>query len=303
MFSAISSQAQLAIIYRGDLGDGFTTDNVNSFTPSLGAVAYYANPYLGQQKDGFAFDTVNNFIPSQATVAYYKNMYTGSDKDGFALDGLLNYSPSLAHGYYQIPYLGNSADGFAFDSTSYTTPLPVALLSFEGQALGDKNYLFWKTASEENVSYFALGKGKNGVDLNTIAQIRAKGNSSTEQKYDYTDYTDVGGSNYYRLKIIDNDEQYSYSKVIKLTNDENNFSILLAPNPASEYLSIKFSEALQTNQASLKVISANGQILVQDVLTKNTVQHNLNLSHLSVGSYFIVLAMGEEVFSLPFIKQ
>ena len=200
-------------------------------------------------------------------------------------------------------FAGGFADGFAMDSTSYSTPLPVTLLSFEGQALGKKNYLFWKTATEENVSHFALGKGKDGVEFSNIAQVLAKGNSSVEQQYDYHDYHDIAGSKYYRLKIIDNDEQFSYSKVIRLTNEENNFSILLAPNPASDYLSIKFSEGLKTNQTSVKVMSANGQTLLTQSMAKNTVQHNLNLSQLSVGSYFIVLAIGEELFTLPFVKQ
>lgn len=304
LLTVLASQAQLAIIYRGDFGDGFATDSDNSFTPNYTLVANHQYPYLGNDEDGFAVDALNNFAPNYSMVAIYQNPYLGDDEDGFTIDGLKNFTPNYANLVLsQYMYTGNTSDGFAFDTISYSTPLPVTLLFFDGHALGTKNSLFWKTATEENVSHFALGKGKDGLKFNTIGQVLAKGNSSTEQKYDYTDYTDVAGSNYYRLKIIDKDEQYSYSKVIKLTNDKNNFSILLAPNPASDYLSIKFSEALSSNQAELKVISANGQIIAQDVLTKNTVQHNLDLSQLSVGSYFIVLNIGEEAFLLPFVKR
>ncbi len=259
--------------------------------------------YRGDFEDGFSFDTTNSFTPNYANLAYYKNPYTGDDQDGFAMDGDMKFTPNYSTlQYFQNMYLGNLEDGFAFDTTSYSTPLPVTLLSFEGQALQNKNYLFWKTATEENVSHFELGKGKNGADFTNIAQVQAKGTSTVETNYHYNDYRDITGSNYYRLKIIDQDAQYSYSKVIRLVNEQENFSILLAPNPASEYLSIKLSRELDS-QSDLKIVNAQGQIIFRDHIPADNVQHNLMLSQLSVGTYFIILSIEGEQFSLPFVKR
>lgn len=302
----VASWAQSPIMYRGNFDDGFSQDSTNSFTPNYLALTYYQNPYLGSDdEDGFSVDNINSFTPNYLALPYYQNPYLGNnDEDGFAMDFDMKFVPNYSNLlYYQSMYLGHFRDGFAVDTASYSTPLPVTLLSFEGDALGNKNYLYWKTATEENVSHFAIGKGKDGLAFNTIGQILASGNSQQEQKYDYTDYTDVAGSNYYRLKIIDNDEQFSYSKVIKLRNKENKFSILLAPNPATDYLSIKFSEALQQSNVIVRVLSANGQTLLTQTIVEKTVQHNLNLSQLSVGTYFIVLTLGEEMFNLPFVKR
>lgn len=304
LLEVISSHAQLAIIYRGDYNDGFAADTANSFVPNYGTLTYYQSMFLGDNNDGFAADAANNFVPNYGATAYYQAMFLGDNSDGFAIDGEKNFTPNYSNlQYYQGMFTGDFGDGFAMDSTSYFTPLPVILLSFDGNALENNNYLYWKTANEENVSHFALGKGKNGADFTSIAQVSAKGNSSVETKYNYNDYHDIAGSNYYRLKIIDNDKQFSYSKVVKLSNSKNNFSILLAPNPANDYLSIKFSEALKTDQSIVKVISNNGQVIMLDKLKHGTLQHNLNLTQISSGAYYILVDFKNEVFTLPFVKQ
>ena len=99
-----------------------------------------------------------------------------------------------------------------------TSGLPVELYSFDGVNVGNNNYLFWVTSSEQNTSHFNLQKSRDGENWNTITTINAAGNSINQIDYDVTDYKVEPIINYYRLQQYDNDGVYEIFGPISINN-------------------------------------------------------------------------------------
>ena len=67
--------------------------------------------------------------------------------------------------------------------------LPVSLKDFNATKQGTSNALLtWTTTFEQNASHFAIERSiKQSDNWVKIADVKAKGNSSIDTKYDYTD--------------------------------------------------------------------------------------------------------------------
>lgn len=119
--------------------------------------------------------------------------------------------------------------------------LPVELISFEGEETKEeKHRLHWETASERNTAVFELEHSTDGFSYQKIATLKAE-NSIEGARYNYTYLFPVHGENYYRLRIVDYDSTYEYSKVIALRGPAKEAQLLnLYPNPVSERLTVSF---------------------------------------------------------------
>lgn len=112
-------------------------------------------------------------------------------------------------------YAGNLA---SFDGSV----LPVNFISLNGKLDGDKAILTWSTATEFNNKGFEVQRSNDSKNFYDMGFVNEHNNSSEINTYTYTDVKVAGGSNYYRLKQIDNDGKFTYSSVIKL--DYSKFS-------------------------------------------------------------------------------
>ncbi|MEN9998723.1 MAG: hypothetical protein RI922_1713, partial [Bacteroidota bacterium] len=74
-------------------------------------------------------------------------------------------------------------------SVSDCVALPIELKEFSGVSKGEFNHLFWSTFTEANNDYFTLERSADGIFWKQIATINAAGNSVTEQKYSFNDYS------------------------------------------------------------------------------------------------------------------
>lgn len=60
--------------------------------------------------------------------------------------------------------------------------LPIELLEFTAKSdLNNSVALEWTTASEVNNDYFELQKSNDGVNFETFAKVKSKGNSNTQK--------------------------------------------------------------------------------------------------------------------------
>jgi|GEM_PF-1059836 len=110
------------------------------------------------------------------------------------------------------------------------SPLPVTLVSFNGKKVADGTELAWTTANEKNVASFNIQRGDNNI-FSTIAIVNAK-NLANGSTYFYTDHSPVMSEiNFYRLKMIDRDGNFTYSPILKIKSPANKKSYSLYPNP------------------------------------------------------------------------
>ncbi|MDJ1479522.1 PA14 domain-containing protein [Cytophagaceae bacterium YF14B1] len=136
-------------------------------------------------------------------------------------------------------------------------PLPVTLLEFAGKAVEQQVNLNWQTASEVNTSYFVVERSQDGKNFEEVTQVTAIGNSSGLQTYQSIDHRPYTGVSYYRLKMVDQDGSYAYSKVIKVNFGVSGAlgEITLFPNPGNGDV-IYFT----VNNADVKIASIHDML-------------------------------------------
>jgi len=93
--------------------------------------------------------------------------------------------------------------------------LPVELTSFLANVIGSNVILRWQTATELNNYGFEIERSNNKINFEKIGFVQGSGNSNSDKNYSFTDKQKLSGKYYYRLKQIDNDGAFEYSKVVE----------------------------------------------------------------------------------------
>ncbi len=185
-------------------------------------------------------------------------------------------------------------------STSTQIILPVTLLAFNVANVQEGILLQWTTASEQNNRGFEIERsmdGSNWKQIDFVASHAFDGNSDTKLDYTYTDDMPFSGQNYYRLKQVDFDGKYEYSRTrsINFISREN---ISIYPNPAMESINIA---GLQGSE-DIQVCDVSGK-LVYRLKTKSTAI-NISLSSLTAGIYHInIIHTNGKVSSHKVVKR
>lgn len=197
--------------------------------------------------------------------------------------------------YYQAAYIRL----LAHHTLPIEDPLPVELADFYVRELTDgKVQLYWKTVSEVDNERFEVQRSADGLDFRMIGEV--KGNSTTAQAHHYTfaDGEAPRSTAYYRLKQIDFDGGFEYSKIIALyRNGDNGFSI--GPNPISDYIQLKMPEHI--GNAKLKLTSVTGLEVLSRPIGMET---RVEIPSLARGIYLLTIEKGtEKVFTQRIFKN
>jgi hypothetical protein len=166
--------------------------------------------------------------------------------------------------------------------------VPVELVSFEASTNGTNVDLNWATATETNNQGFEVQRS-SGSEFKTIAFVDGHGTTTQTQVYSYTDRNVNVGSYSYRLKQVDFDGSFNYSKVIEVNVlapavfalDQN------YPNPFNPSTMITFSLAVDS-KVSMTVFNVLGQevaSLLNGNLVAGSHQVNFDASSLNSGVY------------------
>lgn len=182
--------------------------------------------------------------------------------------GLTSFSSFFLHGFSTV-----------LDGTNINNPLPVNLLNFSvKKAQNAFNQLSWQVSNENKFAGYEIQKSENGSSFEKIGFV----NASNSEFYTYLDQN-ISTINifYYRLKMIDLDSKFSFSKIISIKNEiETDISIF--PNPVNSTLSIE-----NANQEYFEIISLRGTTFKVKSLKNCKNQNQLDLSSLVPGYYFL----------------
>ena len=172
--------------------------------------------------------------------------------------------------------------------------LPVALSSFTAKEIIQAIQLKWTSSNERNNAGFEIQKSKNGQEWNKITFINGAGTTDEDQEYTYQDENPFSGVNYYRLKQIDFDGTFEYSKIIKVEYRQTVSSIQVFPNPANSPFTIHINNP--NNQAVHIQITDNfGRIIWRRTLTEQEVNLGKEMEITKTGLYLITAQIGNEI--------
>ena len=183
-------------------------------------------------------------------------------------------------------------------SINGTAPLPITLISFKANITdSQQTVLKWATASEKDNDYFVVERSKNASDFESIGKIKGKGTIDLRNDYSFTDESPLKGINYYRLKQVDFDGQFSYTRVESVIKDGDG-TISLYPNPTINTLKINFEDIDQIEHA--KIYDMMGKV----VKTIPGNEGKYEISDLSQGKYIIQIDLSDgRVIKNSFVKN
>jgi hypothetical protein len=197
--------------------------------------------------------------------------------------------------------------------------LPVELTSFNAEFVDNSVQLNWQTATEVNNAGFEVERqnstpGTQNSDWEVLTFIPGQGTKNSPTLYSFTD-NDLPNTETvsYRLKQIDIDGNYDYSKVVEVdlsaitgVEDEKRYTFALEqnyPNPFNPVTTINYTipnvvDAKLASGTNAKLIVYNmlGQqvrTLVNEVKPAGNYQVQFDGSNLPSGIYFYTLSYGE----------
>ncbi|MFD2515079.1 T9SS type A sorting domain-containing protein [Pontibacter locisalis] len=250
----------------------------------------------GASREGAGSVTLSaSGAPSGGSYRWY-TVNSGGTAIGGAIQA--NYTtPSLDQTttYYVSTVGANGCESArtAVTATITPSPLPIQLAYFTGNTADNKVQLQWVTASEINNDRFEIERSKNGRNFEKIGTVKGNGNSAQMLRYNFTDANGGSGTVYYRLRQVDYNGEFSYSKVISfsLGNLPETGIVEAYPNPFNSELKMIVTVP-STGEVSLEIVNTSGKIVYTDkkYMLEGVNDVYLPLSSLSSGLYVLKLS-------------
>lgn len=184
--------------------------------------------------------------------------------------------------------------------------LPTRLTAFTGVNKGNTNQLSWQTAQEVNTAYFELQHATTANrNFSALTTVTAAGNSNTAQNYAYTHTSPAQGTNYYRLKMVDKDGKFTYSRIVSINNGEASFKAAIVPNIINNNIALQIN-ATNAQTVRVDVVSVNGTVLLtkQFAVGGGSTTQTIAVAGLAKGAYFVRVTGGDnKPLSLKVMKE
>jgi hypothetical protein len=314
--NSFHDNTNLAINLMTSLADLTTINSANT----NGANQLYNYPVTGTVGVNTGAQTlvVNGTSPSGAYIQYYiASGDANPDQPGFfegqtflfaAQEGDVNDEDPADGAYaFTIPFAslaapvtaGTNVVAIAHNSNSgdantsefnqaALTVLPVQFVAFKAELQNGKVLVSWSTAQEQNASHFDVERSTNGRDFTKVGSVAAKGNTSNLSNYAFTDNNPVVGISYYRLRQVDLDNRYVYTKTAIIRNESRSTAFSVWPNPVIDNANVTLMSDKNQN-LNLRVVDYNGRVVRSQVVnaTKGVNQVAVNFTGLTKGMYII----------------
>lgn len=232
-------------------------------------------------------------------VGHYTDFGTGT-KWNLERDLALANITSGSSGYGTVTTnrLVASFSPFTLASRTAGILLPLRWLDWYAMAEKDRVNLYWQVSEEKNLKEYEIERSRDGIRFEkwaTVASLNKTGNWT----YSATDRSPAAGWNYYRLKVVDNQDKYYYSRVIRVWFGTNR-ELLVYPNPAATSLFVQLPDG-DGSGYELEILDATGRIWTRTrPASKN---FRLNISGLPNGMYYIRHRNNERLYVQKFIKE
>ncbi|MEM1318624.1 MAG: hypothetical protein AAGG75_00140 [Bacteroidota bacterium] len=162
----------------------------------------------------------------------------------------------------------------AFDCTN--APLPLELLSFDAKAI-DKNQalLQWLTDNEYNTSHFEIERSTDAQKWSVVGEKAASGFTQQSREYQHIDseldrIPATASTVYYRLRMVDLDEKYTYSAIRSIALAKPSAAISLFPNPTTDLVYLNVEAPGRKGELDLQLFNTDGKLVWSGVIELGT---------------------------------
>ncbi len=165
------------------------------------------------------------------------------------------------------------------------------------------NLLSWKTQNEDKIQEFVVEKSKNGIDFERAGSVKSKKQPSGVIEYSFLDAAATKGTTSYRLKQVNSDSSFEFSKTVHVNKtSENNFTVI-SMSPLETVNSVEI--VLEVRKALEVTYFLEKQKAGKIYTSTQYLNEGLNIitvdvSGLELGTYRITLQGGKEYETLTF---
>jgi trimeric autotransporter adhesin len=181
-----------------------------------------------------------------------------------------------------------------------TGVLPVTWMNFTATLLQNKQVLLqWKVSDEVNNSHFEIEQS-SGAAYATVGRVAA-GNASGS--YTFTHQT-FSTKNFYRIKQVDRDGKFSYSKTVQIDLNALSPSLQLFPNPVRAKATVQCAIA-GDGDVQFQLTDSRGVTVRQWRQRVRQGHHTfrVDLSAHPAGRYQLTMIENEKRQTVSFIRQ
>lgn len=183
--------------------------------------------------------------------------------------------------------------------------LPVRLTSFQAQSFGEGVRLNWTSSLEQNFDYYQVERSTDAISFEAVSpHIASLAEQPGARGYEWTDSDARSDAFYYRLKQVDLDNTYTYSKIVSVVFSSDNKVVSLKPNPFFDELTITLSMPTDGTYV-IELYSAEGKLYssLSGEKKEPILVHTIATASFPTGFYFTNIHIGDQHFMRKVIKQ
>lgn len=196
------------------------------------------------------------------------------EKDG--VTAKLSYSTSPTCFNPTTPY--NSGSPMVLAATT----LPVEFISFNGERKNTStDILDWSVGQVTGNAGYAIERSADGIRFNQVGFVPETSTSEDQKSYTFNDNNAGAYPWYYRLKQVDINGSYTFSKTIFIRGDKNSSMRVFASEDGN---TIHVYGSLSDNIAAFQLVTSTGQEIIRKVINKQVT--DIPVTNLSKGIYY-----------------
>ncbi|MDQ6482052.1 T9SS type A sorting domain-containing protein [Dyadobacter sp. LHD-138] len=223
------------------------------------------------------FSGLHGYVPADIRLVGWNTVTNQWDNLSGSSGAATNSEGSIVTGT-----VSNMSSYSAIAIGAISLPLPVKLVRFTANAEGEVSQLYWETSEEINSERFEIERSINAKDWIVIGVKSAIGESKKIVNYHYTDESPAPVTNYYRLKMVDRDLSFAYSRIQSVILNALSKSVIIFPNPVSDVIYLK--NANNTLVTEISVLDTKGTTVYQSNVLPS---EGINVELLKNGIYML----------------
>lgn len=185
-------------------------------------------------------------------------------------------------------------------STSCGLTLPVDITDFRAQLTGNTVLLKWKIERPEGFSHFEIERSIYGGVFEKTGEVQW---IAGRNNYSFNDdVATMTGEVLYRLKMVDRDNNYKYSKILAVTLPGFEKIALIYPNPANHILTVSFREPVATH-VTFHIFDMSGRSVSIVSMQRGQLSYPVNISKLLSGMYLLKCVKDGKVSYAKFLVE
>lgn len=299
-----------AFYYENPTTDGYDVSQIKTESPQIVNVSNNAYWDIEGPTSATAFGGVSLTWPFATEP--YENVADAVVAEWDAANG---YWYSKGGSYDAASKVLTSGGNVTFSLKQFTfasigTPLPVDFIYFKGKTVQEGVLLEWATASELNNEKFIIERSVDLTNFTQIGTVLGSGDSNIEISYEFLDENAPNGTVYYRLKQVDFDGGFEYSKIVAVLIEARGAEIndvvdlLIYPNPSrsGEVITFEFFNH-DGEDITVQLMNLNGTLILEETSELGEGELYVLEEDLPVGLYIVRAVIGDQTIIRRIVIQ